>query len=174
MKWSESGGHLVVSDSLLPYGLQPTRFLCLWNSPGKNTEVGATPFSKRSSQPKDKTQVCIVGKFFTIWAARDVPLPQYAALNRVDMSSSHSHFLATKERHCVQNCRVRRGQRLNKKSISRHNWVIICQLTLYKSIDKTCTFLLYVQTRIEKTETKTLPKNELFPWFSVESSEMKC
>ena len=30
----------VVSDSLWPPGLQPTRLLCPWNSPGKNTGVG--------------------------------------------------------------------------------------------------------------------------------------
>ena len=30
----------VVSDSLQPHGLQPTRFLCPWDSSGKNTGVG--------------------------------------------------------------------------------------------------------------------------------------
>ena len=30
----------VVSDSLRSYGLQPTRLLCPWDSPGKNTGVG--------------------------------------------------------------------------------------------------------------------------------------
>ena len=30
----------VVSSSLSPYGLQPARLLCPWNSPGKNTGVG--------------------------------------------------------------------------------------------------------------------------------------
>ena len=30
----------VMSDSLQPHGLQPTRLLCLWNSLGKNTRVG--------------------------------------------------------------------------------------------------------------------------------------
>ena len=30
----------VVSNSLQPHGLQPTRLLCLWNFPGKNTGVG--------------------------------------------------------------------------------------------------------------------------------------
>ena len=30
----------VLSDSLRPYGLQPVRLLCPWNSPGKNTGVG--------------------------------------------------------------------------------------------------------------------------------------
>ena len=35
-KWS----HSVVSDSLWPHGLQPTRLLCPWDFPGKNTGVG--------------------------------------------------------------------------------------------------------------------------------------
>ena len=30
----------VVSDSVRPHGLQPTRLLCPWDSPGKNTGVG--------------------------------------------------------------------------------------------------------------------------------------
>ena len=30
----------VVSDSLQLHGLEPTRFLCPWDSPGKNTGVG--------------------------------------------------------------------------------------------------------------------------------------
>ena len=32
--------HSVVSVSLRPHGLQPTRLFCPWNSPGKNTGVG--------------------------------------------------------------------------------------------------------------------------------------
>ena len=35
--------HSVVSDSLQPHGLQPTRLLCPWNSPGKDTRVGSCP-----------------------------------------------------------------------------------------------------------------------------------
>ena len=31
---------LVVSDSLRPHGLQPTRLLRAWDSPGKSTGVG--------------------------------------------------------------------------------------------------------------------------------------
>ena len=30
----------VMSNSLRPYGLQPVRLLCLWDSPGKTTRVG--------------------------------------------------------------------------------------------------------------------------------------
>lgn len=33
--------HSVMSDSLQPRGLRPTRLLCPWNSPGRNTEVGS-------------------------------------------------------------------------------------------------------------------------------------
>ena len=36
-----SVSHSVVSDSLRPHGLQPTRLLCPWNSSGKNTGVGS-------------------------------------------------------------------------------------------------------------------------------------
>ena len=32
--------HSVVSDSLRPHGLQPTRLLCLWDFPGKSTGMG--------------------------------------------------------------------------------------------------------------------------------------
>ena len=31
---------LVLSDSMRPHGLQPSRLLCPWDSPGKNTGVG--------------------------------------------------------------------------------------------------------------------------------------
>ena len=37
----ESESHSVVSDSVWLHGLQPTRLLCPWNSPGKNTGVGS-------------------------------------------------------------------------------------------------------------------------------------
>ena len=37
-KWK--GSCSVVSDSLRPHGLQPTRLLCPWDFPGKSTGVG--------------------------------------------------------------------------------------------------------------------------------------
>ena len=37
---SENVTHLVLFHSLGSHGLQPTRLLCPWNSPGKNTGVG--------------------------------------------------------------------------------------------------------------------------------------
>ena len=38
--WKWKWSHSVVSDSLRLHGLQPTRLLSPWNSPGKNTGVG--------------------------------------------------------------------------------------------------------------------------------------
>ena len=56
----------VMLDSLQRYGLYSP-----WNSPDRNTGVVALPFSRGSSQPRDRTQVSrIVGKFFTSWATR--------------------------------------------------------------------------------------------------------
>ena len=38
--WYYALSHSVLSDSLRPHGLYPTRLLCPWDSPGKNTGVG--------------------------------------------------------------------------------------------------------------------------------------
>ena len=43
-----------VSDSLRPHGQQPSRLLCPWNFPGKNTGVGSHFLSRGSSWPSDQ------------------------------------------------------------------------------------------------------------------------
>ena len=69
---SEGVSCLVTSNSLTLHGLWPTRILCSWISPFKNTGVGSIPFSRGSSRPRDQIQVsCIAGRFFTIWATRE-------------------------------------------------------------------------------------------------------
>ena len=55
-----------------PHRRQPTRLICPWNSPGKNTGV-SWHFLRGSSWPWDWTWVsCIVGRHFTVWATREV------------------------------------------------------------------------------------------------------
>ena len=57
----------VMSDSLWPH-----RLYSPWNSPGQNTGVGSLSLPRRSSQPRDWTQVSrIAGGFFTSWATRE-------------------------------------------------------------------------------------------------------
>ena len=52
--------------------IEALQLLCPWDSPGMNTGVGAIPFSRGSSWPRDWTWVsCSAGRFFTIWATRE-------------------------------------------------------------------------------------------------------
>ena len=49
----------VVSNSLLPSGLLPTRLLCPWDSPGKNAGVGCHFLLQNESQCNpDGTRTC--------------------------------------------------------------------------------------------------------------------
>ena len=59
---------------LWPHGLSPTRLLCPWNSPGKNTGVGYHSLLQGgSSRPRDRTVVShVAGGFFTVWATGKV------------------------------------------------------------------------------------------------------
>jgi|SRR5574337_1250035 len=56
-------------DSLQPYGLQPFRFLCPLDSPGKNTGVHCHAFPMGFSQPGIRpmplTYPALAGEFFT-------------------------------------------------------------------------------------------------------------
>ena len=73
--------HSVLSNSLQPFGLHPTRLLHPWNFPGKNTGMGCYFLLQESPWPRDWTLVscvsCIAGRFCTHWAIRGVlTLPQ--------------------------------------------------------------------------------------------------
>ena len=48
--------HTVVSDSVRPHRRQPTRLLCPWDSPGKNTGVGCD-FLHQCMKVKSKSEV---------------------------------------------------------------------------------------------------------------------
>ena len=59
-----------MSDSLQPHGLQPTRVLCPWGSPGKNTGVGHHAlfqeiFPTQGSNPQVSYVSSIARLFFT-------------------------------------------------------------------------------------------------------------
>ena len=55
--------HSVVSDSLLPHGLQPTRLLCPWILQASTLEWVAISYSRGSSRPRDQTQVSCIGRW---------------------------------------------------------------------------------------------------------------
>ena len=58
-----------MSDSLRSYGLYPTRLLCPWDFPGKNTGVGCHALLQGVFPAQEQTRVscdsCIAGGFFT-------------------------------------------------------------------------------------------------------------
>ena len=64
---SENISHSVVFNFLQPHGLLLARFLCPWDSPGKNTRVSSYSllqgiFLIQGSNPVS----CIAGRFFTV------------------------------------------------------------------------------------------------------------
>ena len=64
----------VMSDSFNPMDSNPPGFYVLGISQAKILEWVAISFSRGSFQPRDRTRVsCTAGKFFTIWATRQVP-----------------------------------------------------------------------------------------------------
>ena len=52
--------HSVISDSLRPHGLWPTRLLCPWDSPGRNTGVGSH---------------CLLWRIFPTWGIKPRSAP---------------------------------------------------------------------------------------------------
>ena len=56
---------------LRPYGLQPARLLCLWESPGRNTGVGCHALCQGTSRPRDQTHVSLC---LLHWQAGSLPL----------------------------------------------------------------------------------------------------
>ena len=57
--WGCAGlSHSVMSSSFQPHGLQPTRLLCPWDSPGKKTGVGCH-FLLQGIFPTQESNLCL-------------------------------------------------------------------------------------------------------------------
>ena len=86
----------VMSDSLWAQGLRPTRLLCPWDSPDKNTGVSSHfllqgIFLTQGSHPHLPAPPCTAGRFFTYWAtweARGCAVPD---ANQRDMRETSEH-----------------------------------------------------------------------------------
>ena len=77
----------VKSDSLQPHGLQPTRPLCPWNSPGKNTGVGCHFLLQEWSIFTSKTTV-----FTGFWMWADKWLSSYAQMDLLSQPTQTTFF----------------------------------------------------------------------------------
>ena len=83
--------HSVVSDSLRPYGLSPSRLLCPWDSPGKNTGVGCCALLQGSFRPRNWTRISLTspvlaGGFFIIRVT-------WEALYKYIYTHTHTHTI---------------------------------------------------------------------------------
>ena len=60
--------HSVVSDPLWPHGLEATRLLCPWNSPGKNTRVCCHFLLQGIFPTQGSNSGLLQGRFLMFWA----------------------------------------------------------------------------------------------------------
>ena len=103
-----------MSNSLWPYGPQPARLLCPWDSPGKNTGVGGHALLQRT-EPTSLTSPALAGRFFIIsstWEALDSAtyilclVLTFIALSLQTTSCSFSLFTYQKEGAGPQDCQT--------------------------------------------------------------------
>ena len=140
----------VMSDSLPPRGLQPTRLLCLWDSPGKNTGVGCHFLLQGIFPTQGQTQVShIAGRCFNLWATKEA-----LTLNDTQIG----HWI---------NGYVNMVLLLLRKYNLTHLWNISCtHPTKYRN---TCSFSVIIHTNVQVKNTACLPFHfsKFFPFLWV-------
>ena len=101
----------IMSDSLRSHGLQPTRLLCLWDFPGKNTPVGSHSLLQGifgpGIEPMSLESPALAGRFFTTSTPAQ-PLRRYQmiksclkALNSGQKQANTGEHLALERRELV-------------------------------------------------------------------------
>ena len=91
----------VVSDSLRPYGLQATRLLCPWNSPGKNTGIGGHAllqkiFLTQGSNPCLLISPALADRFFSTSSIWEEPTNIMVYLNYTSKKEYLSFLMESK------------------------------------------------------------------------------
>ena len=73
----------VMSNSLQSHGLWPTRLLCPWDSPGKNTHTQSILWPLQEIFPKQGSNPGLshCRRFLTLWATREAHIYAHIALN---------------------------------------------------------------------------------------------
>ena len=110
--WKVSVSHSVMSDTLQPQGLSSVHGILQ----ARILDWVAIPFSRGSSWPRDRTHVsCIAGRFFTIWATRELRyLKQVSELEPMDQIWSTICFV-------------------NKVLVNHHSLIYVLSMSLYRS-----------------------------------------
>ena len=87
-------------DSLWPHGLWPTRLLCPWNSPSRNSGVGCHSLLQIFPTQGSNLVSYIAGRFFTVWAMKEViwwqPWKHYYYKKPISPYPTNFHMWITK------------------------------------------------------------------------------
>ena len=83
-------------NSLQLCGLQPPGSSLHGILQARILEWVAIPFSRGFSQPRDRTQVCIAGRFFAIWATRFSPNYQYPFWKSLKFPNASASYMDKK------------------------------------------------------------------------------
>ena len=94
----------VVSDSLQPHGHEPTRLLCPWDSPGKNTGMGCHVLLQGilpdlGMNPHLLFLSVLAGRFFTTSATWEAPQENTWPISKQVSPDSYSLHTGHKSRH---------------------------------------------------------------------------
>ena len=96
----------MVSDSLRPHGLQPTRLLCPWDSPGKNTRVGCHALLQGNLpdsgiEHRSLKSLALAGGFFTTSATWEAHICMYL---RGKTSHASCRTILIVKKNCIYVC----------------------------------------------------------------------
>ena len=119
----------VMSDSLRPHGLQPSRLLCPWDSQARIQEWVAISFFRVSSQSRDRTHFsCIAGRFYTTESlGKHLLDPQYSWQNFLFLFSTSSLYLNRGGGCCCLVAKL--CQTLLLSHGLQHSWLLCLPLT---------------------------------------------
>ena len=92
-------GSLVVSDSLQPHGLGPTRLLCPWDFPGENTGLGL-PFPPPRDLPYSGVEPVSPGP--PAWQADSLPLCHLGSPYTVNRYTHYHGSRCHKWQQCIK------------------------------------------------------------------------
>ena len=80
----------VVSDFLQPYGQQPTRLLCPWDSPDKNSGAGCLSLLKGLFLTQGSNLSLVAPALQAMSLPTERPsIPSHLTLKQIDLWSSH-------------------------------------------------------------------------------------
>ena len=120
-KWKVKS-HSVVSNSLWPHGLQPARFLCPWNSPGKNTgEIYRGNLDDEANLSSEPVNTCFISQTkFRLWI-----ITEPISFLHVDLQCYRIHCVCDRPWPCSRAKSFKKYGKIQVQAllVDEHRWV---------------------------------------------------